>query len=967
MLSKFGIGARLFLAFLGITALSLSSGVAGWLILRDISSAQLRINSDALPAVAAAQRTAETSGRLVAAAHALTASRDEVSRAQQENELQWVAAEIRSSVADPRLSKLDSVLSAKLDKTVDALVSNLSAQNRLVKERLQLQRSFAERAEHTIAAATAIVDLSETLVSNASAGASAVVSNLYSLIDDPARHLEAYDALDRLIEQDIYLLDRMWELRLRSSQIGLLTNRLTRAIDPGEVMEISGGFEEHLRVVKRRVASIDDPVRRQQAAGLLGTLQLASGNAPVSASLFGDRLRLLAIGEHLQKVAEDNRNLSAEVSQVAQMMLRNSQAFARDTSAKAESAVNAGLYLLIVTSLIAVTISGLIVWLYVERGIVRRLESLTGAMQRLTDGDLSVEVTAEGMPELKALSSAVVAFRDESQQRRTLEIERERTNEELRRHREELQELVNERTGQLQQEVKRHTEARERAETASRVKSDFLATMSHEIRTPMTGMLGMLRILKDAQLTAAQRKQLATAANSGEALLGILNSILDYSKIESGKISADPVDFDLREMLNGVVALMRPPAREKRLELTLVIDQDVAPLHRGDAGKLRQIVFNLVSNAIKFTLEGLVMVEVKPAQILAAGQTIRIAVNDTGIGIPVEEQGHIFESFAQTDASITRRYGGTGLGLSISRGLADAIGGTLSVQSEAGNGSTFTLEFYLPAATAAVQAAPVKLRRKKQRSLNVLVVEDDEATRLVASQFLAGLGHRVVAVEDGYRGVSAFAVERPDLVLMDISLPGLDGIATAEKMRAAADGRRLAIIAMSAHVFKTEIDRYLAAGMDAYVAKPLTPEALGRAIDQALATRSSTPAAGHADAKLLQDDLGALGQDAVLKILAVVEQTLPKRFADMRAALKSGDFEALARLAHVTYSSAAAAGFVRLCDAVSGLETAARGGSVAANRTLIGRCELLYAAAMTEARALVQGPQTERLKGAAKK
>ena len=219
MFSRLGIGGRLFIAFLGIAALSLSSGVAGWLILRDISSTQARINNEALPAVAAAQRTAETTARLVAAAPALTAARNQRSRVEQERELQSLAAVIRQSAGDAGLSPLGRHVVMPLYSSVDMLLENLSVQNQLVRERLELEPRFSESSEATIAAATAIVDLSETLVSNASAGSSAVVSSLYGLIDDPTRHDEAYDALDRLIEQDIYLLDRVWELRLGSSRL----------------------------------------------------------------------------------------------------------------------------------------------------------------------------------------------------------------------------------------------------------------------------------------------------------------------------------------------------------------------------------------------------------------------------------------------------------------------------------------------------------------------------------------------------------------------------------------------------------------------------------------------------------------------------------------------------------------------------------------------------------------------------
>lgn len=955
MLSNLGIGARLFLAFLGITALSLLPGVAGWLILREISDSQTRLNTEALPAVVAAQRTAETSARLVAAAPALTLAHDEASRAKQEAELLSVADEILKSVAEAKFSSLDKASAGSLAGPVDALVRNLSIQSRLVKERLELQRNFSDRAERTIAAATAIVDLSETLVSNASARASAEVASLYGLIDDQARHKEAYDALDRLVEEDIYLLDRMWELRLRSSQIGLLINRLTRAIDRNEVVDIAGNYKGHLRVVRRRVASIDDPVWRAQAASFLTLLDAANGSTPFDVGLFGERERLLEIGDELERVAEDNRNLSANVSHVAKEMINNSQAIAGSISARTERAVNAGLYVLVLSSFIAVLVSGFIAWLYVERGIVRHLASLANAMQRLTDGDLSVEVEYEGTRELKALSTAVVAFRDESKQRRALEIERERTNEELRRHREELQELIGERTEQLQQEVAGHAEARERAEAASRTKSDFLATMAHEIRTPMTGMLGMLRILNDSTLVAAQRKRLSVAASSGEALLGILNNILDTSKIESGKISLDPVAFNLRETLRGIVDLMRPAAREKSLTLSLIWDSKLAPLNIGDAGKLRQIVFNLVSNAVKFTQRGGIRVVAHLIEQNGNAQMVGIAVSDTGIGIPEADQEHIFETFTQTDASITRRYGGTGLGLAISRGFARALGGSLSVKSAPGKGSIFELTLTLPAAANGNRKRAVKpsKSRRSGHALQVLVVEDDEATRLVAARFLKDMGHRVIEAADGYLAVEAVRSRMPDIVLMDISLPRMDGIETAARLRQEGGAMRPPILAMSAHVFKDEIEHYLASGMDAFVAKPLTPEGLALAIADVMGGDVRRLQADHVDRSAFHADIKALGYETVLRILNVVENTLPQRFAEMDEALAAGDMRRLASIAHATRSSAASAGFTSLYESAGALEISARSRRLAEARRLVASCEGLYRLAIAEARRLI--------------
>ncbi len=994
--ARLGIGARLFIAFVGITAVSLSSGIASWYVLREISGAQSLLITQALPAVAATQRTADATAKLVAAAPALTAAADEATRRRQEAALSALAEEIRRSVADANLSALGESEVADLSRTVDALIANLSAQSRLVRERIALESAFSGRAVRTIAAATAIVDLSETLVSNASAGTSAVIANLYGLVEDPARQEEAYDALDRLIEEDIYRMGGMFELRLRSSQIGLLANRLTRALTEDEVREIAAGFRDHLKVIRRRVASIDDPVRRDQAAGFADVLKSAVGDSPWDDSLFSQRLRLIRIGQQLDGVAAANGDLSRAVSGIAQSMLAASEGYARRTADQAGAAVGTGFYSLVVSSLVAIVISGLIVWLYVERRVVRRLGTLSAAMRRLTDGDLDVDVADEGTHELRAMSKAVRAFRDESQRRRALEIERERTNEELRRHREELQVLVSERTQQLrhanaklQDEVANHAAAREKAEIANRAKSDFLAAMSHEIRTPMTGMLGMLRILNGSRLGVEQRRHLDIATGSGEALLGILNSILDYSKIESGNVAVEPIRFNLKDTLAGVVELMRPSAVEKKLKLSFACDRAVFGDHLGDAGKLRQIVFNLVSNAIKFTEAGRVGVVARrlerQAGVDRGVDRIAIAVTDTGIGIAPADLGRIFEPFTQTDASITRRFGGTGLGLAISRRLAEVMGGTITVESTPHQGSRFTLVLDLapaeavPAdgARAAAAAGPAPAPRR------ILVVEDDAATRVVVETFLAAMGHRVVMAEDGFQAIALAAAQLPDLVLVDISLPGMDGSETARRLRAIAGGRPLPIVAMSAHVFRDEIERHVEAGMDGFVGKPLSPDSLSQAIAAALTGGAVAPAiAGPAnqapdrqppdrqppdrqppdhqppdhqplDHQVLDADLAALGHAAVERILGAAEEALPRRLRAMREALASGDLRRLADLAHATRSAAAAAGFTALYHSAGRLEAAAAAGD-AAMADLLADCEADYPPAIDAARRLVR-------------
>lgn len=961
--SGLGIGTRLLLAFIGVTAVSLSSGFAGWFMLREVSLAQTRLSDEALPAVAATRRAADASARLVAAAPILSNSESESQRAAHQAELSSLAREINDSASAVSSALLDKETAARLNSALELLVINLATQGRLVAERLVIEEQFGRRSQSAIEASTAIVDLSETLVSNSSAGASAVIANLYGLVDDPARNFETYNALDRLIEQDIYMLDRMWELRLRSSQIALLVNRLTRAIETQEVADIEDAASGHLRVVRRRVASIEDPVRRAEASSRLQVLGAAISASPRGQSLFDEKLRLISIASELDQVADNNNELSADVGSIAEAMFLSSEEFAREAAAQADSSISR-MNGLLITSLVAIFLSGATVWIFIQGGIVNPLRRLTGAMQRLTSGDLDVEVRKEAVPELQALSNAVRAFHDESTQRRALEVEREETNEALRRHREELQVLVTERTVQLQdanerlrREVVQHEQARELAESASRAKSSFLATMSHEIRTPMTGMLGMLRILNDSDLAPRHKRKLTIAAGAGQALLGILDGILDYSKVESGMSDLEKVNFRLKEALAGVVDLMRPSAAEKGLWMELSWDHRIWSRHSGDVGKLNQIVFNLVSNSIKFTQRGRIDVAAHLLHSADDKQAIAITVTDTGIGISPKEQERVFDAFTQADPSITRRFGGTGLGLAISRRFAEAMGGSLSVSSEPGRGSVFSLTVSLgkPTSDREQDRRTFASGENRHRQLRVLVVEDDEATRMVAQSFLEALGHHAILANDGHEALGAVVRDRPDLVLMDISLPGIDGGETTRRLRRIEGAEDLPVIAMSAHVFKTDVDKYLASGMNGYVAKPLMPETLGAAISRVLNGDTHETSPEPLDRLSFNDDLATLGADTMRNILDAAQKAIPERFGQMRANMESESLATVAELAHATRSSASAAGLNALYASASELEIAARNNNRDGANALLADCEAAYELGMREALMLVAG------------
>ena len=521
-----------------------------------------------------------------------------------------------------------------------------------------------------------------------------------------------------------------------------------------------------------------------------------------------------------------------------------------------------------------------------------------------------------------------------------------RSAEELDRYRHRLEDLVADRTAQL-------LEARVRAEAASRAKSTFIANMSHEIRTPMNAIMGLTHLMQRAEASPAKLERLRRIDAAARHLLAIINDILDLSKIEAGKFSLEEEDFTLDGALEQVRALVADEALTKGLRLH--VDAGVEPLWlRGDRTRLIQALLNYAGNAVKFTEHGSITIRARTLPDDGERILIRFEVQDTGIGVEPQKIPLLFEAFEQGDSSTTRKYGGSGLGLAITRRFARLMGGDAGASSAPGTGSTFWFTACLsPGQPAATKAAPVELGapdarlRLHRNGARVLVAEDDATNREVARELLEGIGFVVDAVPDGERALEMYSANDYDLVLMDVQMPGLDGLAATRAIRLRTDRPRVPVLAMTANVYAEDRRACADAGMDDFVAKPVNPDALYAILAHWLLPRgsASTPDAVADSRTAPAAEPGAAGSPiedvdwarGVQRMSgdAAKYRRLLHLFADTHGdderaiaeSLARDDREGLRRQVHALKGAAGSVGATALLAAATALETAIRGGA----------------------------------------
>ncbi|MXR68701.1 TMAO reductase system sensor histidine kinase/response regulator TorS [Shewanella sp. JBTF-M18] len=919
-LSGKSLVGRLMLAFSLLALLLLLLVSLGSISLYWVKAADQYLYEEALPASEAARQLMQSANVLQDNAQALERVEEEAERAFIGRKLSIESGNLLGAIA--RLKSLNLQGDSHLGPRAAEIIHDLTQLGHQVGERLALAKLLRGDGEALVDASGRAIELLEAELAVVD---SAVLAKLSLAYPEVAGATQSGYLLDTIIEKDLDIqarLNRALALIHHLALVGQLLQSpeqhlgLTKVlVSMSRVLAEQPGGEYRLQPSEAQGgAPGNDAVNastREQSGDLLATqpdlmpLELLKGvvRDPVRAAELAHELDILrGVGDKLMLQRRYAKVLASQTAQLQRLSdklgqlntLVDSAMKAQQTQAEQARGdflrqlfwAKAGLW---GTGLVMLVLILLVVYRVIYKGIALRLHEATDALARLSKGDTQVALDPHGDDELTAMASAIDAFKQKTDHNQRLQSALQETADELSAHKASLETTVQKRTQELAQanrrldaEVKGHAQARQLAEAADKAKSLFLATMSHEIRTPLNGLLGTLTLLGESELPTAQKQMLALSQYSGALLQTVLNDILDFSRLEQGKLTNELRSVAINELLDEVVAIMLAGAGNAGLSLRLERDQ-LPEWVSLDGPKLRQVLFNLLGNAIKFTPAGEIRLRVH-----RQGERIHFAVNDTGLGIPEEVMPRLFTAYsAQPNQGRSR---GTGLGLAISKELVTLMGASdegLWVETEVNKGSTFGFSLPLIACEAPAQSTTDIVPQVAPK--RVLVVEDNQVNAMVAQGFLAHLGHEGILAPSCAEAMTVFEDKEAgfDAVMLDIQLADGSGIELLSRLRAkAAPGVPFA--AFTAQLQPQDLERYREVGFDEILAKPLNMQALMRWLGRA--SQSSSPLSTATKATEVIE--ATEGTEVANVTAQITEGETPKASKDEHPLLDSNQFQA---------------------------------------------------------------------------
>ncbi|WP_159566622.1 TMAO reductase system sensor histidine kinase/response regulator TorS [Budvicia diplopodorum] len=862
---------RLWLAFVLMAMLSLTSALIGWAGFRHIKQIEQQSTVNLLPTMKTAFQLNEAGAYILFSGQALNEVTSEDERQAQGKILTTQSIRIRSLLSQLQDSGFDT---SKIKQQELRLSEHLSTQGALVENRLVADRQFSDIHDRIALAANQITVLSKSQVSNAGTAVSANIATIYDDVEKN-NHKAVENALDRLVEVDLDHQSRMTELHEQSLIVANLLSQAVNTVSEEKLSEIETHFGQLVTIVKRRIQLVEDPHRRSLLLPLLTDLESYYGLFEYKRESMDIQRRLSLSGQYsLLLFSQFNSELDALVRQVNAQSQQDLEqiSVARDTSQN----------LLVVMSILSLVALLFILWWIVWRSVAKPLTMQTEALERILDGDLQTPLPQTiSASELKTIGSLVERFRTN-----TLSLHHQQ------RH---LEMLVAQRTEQLNELVQQHTLARQDAEMANKAKSTFLATMSHEIRTPLNGILGTAELLLLKPLSDEDRSAIEVINGSGENLLSILNDILDYSSIETGKVVISSSAFAPDLLIQQAYQLMSSAAHKKGLTLRVEQDPALPDYLNADRQRVWQIVCNLVSNAIKFTDSGSITLSSRKKE-----NRWQISVSDTGIGIAAEQQNTLFQPFTQ----LTHRRGGTGLGLTICRRLSQAMNGELSFSSQYGKGSCFTLCLPLePAIKPLGISQPVLQPIEQFAGSHLLLIEDNLINQRVTTALLHQLKVQVTVASTATEAIDLLSNSLPrfDMALVDLDLPDMDGCELATRLKDLVPD--LPLTAFSAHLLSHLPQRCYQSGFIGFLSKPLRLSELTEYLSAHLTGEKAISVNETLNTKQLQEDLQLFGPVKLSQWLSLYRENNLPLIETLKSAHRAGDTEKVRTLAHQLKSS----------------------------------------------------------------